>query len=103
MMQKDQVFECTNLCRQYFGLSGTEQEEKRNDVWKIVSPYMTKWVKTILSKRNNYLEEGEITSISWDCFQFCLKHFKPDMAIPLPNHFYAYSKFYISMHYSGNN
>ncbi len=25
------------------------------------------------------------------------------MKIPLPNHFYAYSKFYISMNYSGNS
>lgn len=102
-MQKDQIIECTDLCRQYFDLSDIKQQEKRNEIWNIISPYMTKWVKTILSKRNNYLEEEEITSIGWDCFQFCLKHFKPDSIIPLPNHFYAYSKFYIAMNYLSKN
>ena len=102
-MQKDMILTCTELCRQFLTLTGEEQEIKRNDIWKIVSPYMIKWVKVILAKRSNYLTQDEILSIGWDCFEFCLKHFKPEIDIPLPNHFYAYSKFYIAMYYSGNN
>ncbi len=101
-MQKDEVLKCTELCRQYFSLSGEEQDSKRNEIWKLIDPWMIKWVKTILSKKNNFLKEGEIISIGWDCFVFCLKHFKPDMKIPLPNHFFAYSKFYISMYHSNS-
>jgi len=101
-MQKEQIEECTERIKQYFGcVEEKEKDDIRNKLFETMQPYMIKWIKSILSKRGDFRDEKDLLSISWECFEFCLKHFKPELPIPLPNHFFAYTRFYLNMHYLG--
>lgn len=95
-MQKEEIAKCTELAKKYFSFKDKEQEAIRNELYFCLKQYMLKWMKTILSTKGLYWEANELLSESWLCFEFCLRHFKPEGCIPLPNHFYAYSKFYIA-------
>lgn len=80
-----------------------EKDNLRNEIYLKILPYMKKWISSILSKKSIFLEKEEILSKSWDCFEFCLKHFKPEKNILMPNHFYAYTKFYLKIYNKINN
>lgn len=62
---------------------------------------MKKWVLSNCAILGKDLSGGEITSLSWDCFMFCLDRFKPDGPIDLPRHFHQYTKYYLLMKASG--
>ena len=64
---------------------------------------MNKWIQSILSQKKVFLSKEELLSMNYECFEFCLNRFKPDAKIPLPNHFYAYTKFFIGTNYVPNN
>lgn len=73
---------------------GKGKDNLRNEIYEDILPYMKKWMSSILSKKKIFLPPTDILSLSWDCFSFCLKTFKPDeKTIALPNHFHAYTKF----------
>ncbi len=96
-MQKETITTCTKLAKDYFSLSDRlqEQQETRNKLFFIVKPYMDKWLESILAQRKVFLPKEELLSLNFECFEFCLKSFKPDREIPLPNHFYAYANFFL--------
>lgn len=97
-MTKQQIIECYDLIKKYKEEEDeTEQQIIRNQIFSLLSSHMERWIKSILSGRGHYLDQQEILSQSWDCFEFCLRHYKIDGLIPVPNHFYSYSKFYLSM------
>ena len=94
-MTKEEVGRCTSLAKKCLTQTGKKQELARNELYLSLQPHMIKWMQAIMAKKNAYLEQGDLLSESWFCFEFCLRHFKPEQDIPLPNHFYSYSKFYI--------
>ncbi len=101
-MNKDMINECFVLAKKYLGLlAGEEKDDIRNQIFEITKTDMIKWIKSIMSNRSDFRDERDLLSIGWECFEFCLKHFKPDLPIPFPNHFYSYTKFYLNMHYLG--
>jgi hypothetical protein len=75
-----------------------EKDNLRNEIYLKILPYMKKWISSVLAKKSIFLEKEEILSKSWDCFQFCLRHFKPEKKILIPNHFYSYTNFYLKIH-----
>jgi len=78
--------------------NGKEKENFRNEIYLEMNPFLLKWVSSILAKRGVYLEKSEMLSKSWDCFLFCLEHFKPHKKnISVPNHFYSYTFFYLKI------
>ena len=93
-MQKFQIEYCEKMIKEW--ISETDAN-KKNDVQKklfiFMKPFMEKWISAILCNNGRFLTPGEITSYGWDSFQYCLIHFKPSRNIPVPNHFYAYTKF----------
>lgn len=97
-MNKDQIDISNGLIIQYNNEKDTNTKNQlRNRVFMIIKPFMERWIIAILSKKGVYISETEATSKGWDCFEFCLKNYKIGKAIPLPNHFYAYTKFYLAM------
>lgn len=79
-----------------------EKDNLRNEIYLIMLPFIKKWISSILAKKGIFLEQDEMLSKSWDCFEFCLKHFKPEKKIAIPNHFYSYTNFYLKFHESIN-
>lgn len=73
-----------------------KQRELRNSIFLLIKPFMEKWIASILSKKQVFLNRHEMKSVSWDCFEYCLRLYQPSKDIPVPNHFYAYSKFFLS-------
>lgn len=76
-----------------------EQKERnkiRNEIFINMEPYMEKWISSILANKKIYWSHEEIRSKSWDYFLACLLSYKPEKNIPVPNHFYSYTRFYIA-------
>lgn len=78
----------------------TEDDELKsflkNSIYLKMKPYMIKWLSSILSKKGMFLSKEEMISMSWDCFEFCLRNYKyENEEIYIPNHFYTYTNFYI--------
>jgi hypothetical protein len=97
-MQRNEIEQCTNLIIKWNQIPfGHEKDIIKKQLFHIMNPFMSKWISSIVSKRKYYyMSPEEILSKSWECFEFCLKHFKPKMNIPLPNHFYSYTKFLLA-------
>ena len=99
-MQKGQIEYYNTLICQYRAEPNAEIKcNIRNQIFLEIQSYMIKWISSILSKKNVFLEEDEMQSLSWDCFEFCLKNYKIHKNIPLPNHFYNYCRFFLVMDY----
>lgn len=91
---------CEELMRQCCdeNLASEQKIIARNNLFEELMPFIIKWLSSILAKNKTFLSQEELKSLSWDCFYFCLKHYKPNKPIPIPNHFFSYSKFYLQMH-----
>jgi len=97
-MNKDQIDISNGLIIQWMNEKDNNLKNQfRNRVFMIMKPFLEKWIVAILSKKGVFLSKEEAVSKGWDCFEFCLKNYKIGKAIPLPNHFYAYTKFYLIM------
>ena len=78
---------------------GPEKKNLRNEIYIEILPFMKKWISAITAKNHTFLDSKEILSKSWDCFEYCLETYKTDKnSIPLPNHFYKYTLFYLKTH-----
>lgn len=99
-MKKDEIGVCINLIKRLRkkNISIEENNKLRNDLYDILQTHIIKWMSSILRDRN-YYSKNELLSLSWDCFLFCLKYFKLERNIPIPNHFYAYTKFFLLSQY----
>jgi hypothetical protein len=91
--------QCEDLIKKWESTSlGTKKNEIQNELYSILNPFMDIWIFSILSSRKSeHIPLEEITSKKWDCFKYCLNHYKPESKIPIPNHFYSYTKFHLSM------
>jgi hypothetical protein len=95
-MDKAKSAEYKKLIQRYQTLpDGKRKDRLRNRIYIELRPFMMKWISAILSKKGVFLAKEEILSRSWDCFEYCLKLFKPHKNFYVPNHFYAYTRFYL--------
>ena len=103
-MEKKEIDLLSEMINCYNSYSNCKEKDNlRNEIYLKILPYMKKWISSILAKKSIFLEKEEILSKSWDCFEFCLKHFKPEKKILIPNHFYTYTKFYLKFYNKFNN
>jgi|SRR3990167_7190306 len=102
-MQKEQITECTNLAKQYLSSVGERKNNIRNTLYFKMQMPMSKWIQSVLAQKKVFLGKEELLSMNYECFEFCLDRFKPDGEIPLPNHFYAYTKFFLNTNYIATN
>lgn len=72
-----------------------EKEAARNIIFTKMSIDIDRWLISILVQKKIYPSKHERLSLCWDCFVFCLHHYHPEKNIPLPNHFYGYTKFFL--------
>lgn len=95
-MKKDDIDKATTLAFQWKQAEDEKVKEQiRNEIYFLTKPALERWILAILASKKIYYRPDEIISKGWDCFEFALKHFKPENPIPFPNHFYSYSKFFI--------
>jgi len=74
-----------------------EKEQVRNAFHDLIFPYEIRWIKHLLQKRGKNVNEGEIISLSWDCFMRGFRYYKPhtEDIIPFYKHFYTYARFHL--------
>jgi hypothetical protein len=95
-MNKEDVDVCTAIMKElYSHSSGIEKEKYRNKLYLLLQESIIKWMCSILKSKAIFISQEEILSQSWDCFLFCLKYYNLEKNIPILNHFYAYTKFFL--------
>lgn len=95
-MKKSDIENCKRLALQWHQNTDLEEKNKiRNELFSVIRSSVEKWVVNILSDKKIYADPNETISYSWDCFLHALKHYKPDKPIPLPNHFFTYTRFFM--------
>ena len=101
-MNKKTENECNSLIKRYKNDSGFISEKRkiqiRNKLYCIMSGDIQMWIKSILKKWGRYEKEGEILSISFDTFLFCLERYKIGFG-SFQGHFFKYSRYYLLMKY----
>ena len=95
-MTKEKINLCEEMIKKWNSLPSCEEKNiVRNKLFLIMQKFMEKWVSAHLSRQGKFFSSEEIKSISWDCFTYCLRLFKPERGIPIPNHFYSYTRFFL--------
>lgn len=97
-MNKDLVEKLEKDVALYFEKSSqgdTSNTKIRNGIFNEMRPFLDRWLKNHLSYRKIYMSDEERLSLGWECFMFCLEKYDPDGGIPLPNHFFNYTKFFV--------
>jgi hypothetical protein len=92
-MIKSEVDDCSDLIKK-IKTNKLDNSTLRNELYFIMKKYILIWIKSVLKDKNFYSKE-ELTSLSWDCFLFCLKYYNFKQNIPLPNHFHSYTKYFL--------
>ena len=73
----------------------------RNEIYSLMMNDMLAWIKSILKRWGKYESKEEIIALSWDCFEFCLKHFKVNgINNKVEKHFYNYTSYYLLNRYA---
>jgi len=94
-MEKKDIDVCTIIVANLFDCTSIEEQDRqRNKLFTYFQPTIIQWMHFILKGKAFYPEE-ELKALSWDCFLFCLNYYKPEKNIPLLNHFFAYTKFFL--------
>ncbi len=94
-MEKKDIDVCISIATSISNCPSIEEQDKqRNKLFIYLQPTIIQWMHFILKAKTFYPEE-EIKALSWDCFLFCLNYYKPEKSIPLLNHFFAYTKFFL--------
>lgn len=75
--------------------SEKERENIRNRLFYAMYDDIMKWINSSTDSNSVLSSKQEIVSLSWDCFLFSLKYYKPEKNIPILNHFSSYVRFYI--------
>lgn len=88
------ISDCQQLIKRYSLLKNVKMKQNvRNELFTKMYPDIMKWIGSILANKKVFLSREEMTSISWDCFCSGLDNYKG--VIPLPHHFYTYSKYFL--------
>ena len=74
----------------------------RNKTYLEIKDWQIRWVKGILAKWNRWETPQNVLSFSWDTFHFCIEQYK-NYEIPIPKHFYEYSRYFLLNYYAKQN
>ena len=100
-MNNELSCECLDKIQKYKRYKREWQKVQiRNETFALMAYDMTFWIKSILRKWHKYETKEEILSLSWDCFEFCLKHFKVEGTHKIESHFYKYTSYYLLNRYA---
>ena len=80
-----------------------DRQRVRNAFFWLISPYMKKWIRTILhrwGKSDIAFDKLEVISLSWECFEYCLDRYDPDKKAFIASFFYEYTRYYLLMKYA---
>lgn len=95
-MDKKKIKEIQQLITKLHSCKGENNRNiARNNIFFEMKPFMLRWMSSILLKKGVYKDNDELLSLSWDCFEYALYHYKNKKKIPIPNHFYKYSMYFI--------
>jgi hypothetical protein len=96
-MDGEDIEKCEVLIKQWSQAADrSEKSNLRNHLFEVIRPSINQWISSIVGKKGQHLTPQEVQSKSWDCFEYCLKHFKPESKVPLLGHFYSYTRFMLS-------
>lgn len=70
----------------------------RNRIFEIVQPDIVNYVRRILRNWKKDQGNGEVQSLSWMSFYYCVEKYS-NFEVPLPYFFFAYSRYFMLQHY----
>jgi len=94
-MNAEQIKKVESLIKEYHDAKKIKKDVLRNEIFQIMYPVIKRWINAIFSHQKIYLPKEELTAKTWDCFLYGLQYYVPKREIPVPNHFYTYTKFYL--------
>jgi len=104
LMNKNTENECKQMIEKYYSFKQEKRKIKiRNELYCIMSGDIQMWIKSILRKWGRYEEEGEILSISFDAFLFCLEQYNIKKTSGLNKFFYDAIRYFLLMKYGKEN
>ena len=93
-MNEELISECRRLLGEY---KANETAETRNALFHLLLPFLRRWVKSIAGRRGRHLDEGEVLSLTWDCYYFALGYWR---GRDIPRHFYTYARYFLLAHWA---
>lgn len=103
-MTPDIIRQCQTLISSYAAEPNPDkQNEIKGALYLCLRPHIIKWMNAVVVSKQLFGIKDEVVSLSWDCFEFCLSHYKPQRMVPVPNHFYAYVKFFLGIYQAEQN
>ena len=94
-MNTEQIKKVESLIKEYHDAKKIKKDVFRNEIFQVMHPVIKRWINAIFSLQKKYLPKEELTAKTWDCFLYGLQYYVPKREIPIPNHFYTYTKFYL--------
>jgi len=96
-MEKEEIKKMNKLVDKFFrSKQKKRKKELQNEIFLRLKEQILGWMKSCLKKKGTVISKEELLSLSWDCFLFCLNHYKVKRDIPLPQHFHTYIKFFLT-------
>jgi hypothetical protein len=98
-MNQQQINEVYQLIVTWKEVYGLKKQAVRNQIYEIMKSLILNWITIIIISKKTTMTDQEILSLSWDCFEFCLRSYKIDGSIPVPHHFHKYTLFFMKKFY----
>lgn len=98
-MEKEIENECLVLINKYHSYKSNHWKiKKRNELYLLMEKDLLLWITTIISRWGKFERKEDLISISWDVFEYCLKHYKTGNSII--SHFWNYTRYALLKHYA---
>lgn len=100
-MNKQTEDKCKKLIHKYFLYKADyKKREVRNNLYLLMKGDIIMWIKNILKKWGKYIDDTEVISLSWDCFEFCLARYDLNREGSLCKFFFDASRYCLLMEYA---
>ena len=97
-MPEEVAKECSKILDKYKKAKSEKSQVKyRNEAFEMMRGYFVLWINSIIKRWYKRESKDSILSMSWDAFEFCLKHYK--VGYNVPPFFFAYIRYFLLMHY----
>jgi len=79
------------------------KNKKRNRLYDMLQSFIVLEMKRFLKQRKYFMGEGELLSVSWDCFLFALNGYKEKNNINIIQHTNKYTTYGMLIHFVNKN
>lgn len=102
-ISKETIAICNGIIEKYLKYKRLDYKRKyRDELYEELRGYLITWINSMLKKWGIFEDPGEILSLSWLAFMYCLAHYKYGY-ISFEKHFYEYTRYFLLHNYGKKN